>query len=76
MVYEYKKRRDFMIDRLNRIEGIMAARPDGAFYVFANVSKLYSDSIKRVAGFLQNYWRMPMWQPSQDLPLVTIATFA
>ena len=51
MVYEYKKRRDFMIDRLNRIEGIMAARPDGAFYVFANVSKLYSDSIKGSLAF-------------------------
>jgi aspartate aminotransferase len=54
MVYEYKKRRDFMVDRLNRIEGITASRPDGAFYVFANVSKFYNDEInppnRRVKG--------------------------
>ena len=46
MVYEYKKRRDFMVDRLNRIDGMIASRPDGAFYVFANVSKFYSDEVK------------------------------
>lgn len=51
MVYEYKKRRDFMIDRLNRIEGIVASRPDGAFYVFANVSKFYSSEIKGSMDF-------------------------
>jgi len=51
MVYEYKKRRDFMVDRLNRIEGITASRPDGAFYVFANVSKFYNDEIKGSMDF-------------------------
>ena len=51
MVYEYKKRRDFMVDRLNRIEGITASRPDGAFYVFANVSKFYSGEIKGSMDF-------------------------
>ncbi|MEK7633720.1 MAG: pyridoxal phosphate-dependent aminotransferase [Patescibacteria group bacterium] len=53
MVYEFKKRRDFMVDRLNRIDGLMAARPDGAFYVFANVSKFYSDEIKGSVTFCQ-----------------------
>lgn len=53
MVYEYKKRRDFMIDRLNRIEGVIANRPDGAFYVFANVSKFYSDEVKDSMIFCQ-----------------------
>jgi aspartate aminotransferase len=53
MVYEYKKRRDFMVDRLNRIDGVMAARPDGAFYVFANVSKFYSDEVKGSMVFCQ-----------------------
>lgn len=53
MVYEYKKRRDFMVDRLNRIEGMIANRPDGAFYVFANVSKFYSDDIKGSMIFCQ-----------------------
>ncbi|MFA6081299.1 MAG: pyridoxal phosphate-dependent aminotransferase [Patescibacteria group bacterium] len=53
MVYEFKKRRDFMVDRLNRIEGIIAPRPDGAFYVFANVSKFYSGQIKGSMVFCQ-----------------------
>jgi aspartate aminotransferase len=53
MVYEYKKRRDFMVDRLNRIDGIIATRPDGAFYVFANVSKFYSDEVKGSVVFCQ-----------------------
>jgi aspartate aminotransferase len=51
MVYEYKKRRDFMVDRLNRIDGIIASRPDGAFYVFANVSKIYGRKIKDSLDF-------------------------
>ncbi len=51
MVYEYKKRRDFMVDRLNRIDGLIANRPDGAFYVFANVSKFYSDGVKGSIDF-------------------------
>jgi len=53
MVYEYKKRRDFMVGRLNRIDGIIASRPDGAFYVFANVSKFYSDEVKSSIIFCQ-----------------------
>ena len=53
MTYEFKKRRDFMVDRLNRIEGIVAPRPDGAFYVFANVSKFYSEQINGSMIFCQ-----------------------
>jgi len=53
MVYEYKKRRDFMVDRLNRIDGIIVSRPDGAFYVFVNVSKFYSDEVKGSMAFCQ-----------------------
>lgn len=53
MVYEYKKRRDFMVDRLNRIDGMIASRPDGAFYVFANISKFYSDEVKGSMVFCQ-----------------------
>jgi len=53
MVYEYKKRRDFMMERLNRIDGMIASRPDGAFYVFANVSQFYSDQVKGSMVFCQ-----------------------
>jgi aspartate aminotransferase len=53
MVYEYKKRRDFMMERLNRINDLIASRPDGAFYIFVNVSKFYSDEVKDSVKFCQ-----------------------
>lgn len=53
MVYEYKKRRDFMMERLNRIDGMIAIRPDAAFYIFANVSQFYSDEVKGSLIFCQ-----------------------
>ncbi len=53
MVYEYKKRRDFMMNRLNRIDGMIASRPDGAFYIFVNVSRFYNGQIKGSMVFCQ-----------------------
>lgn len=38
MVGEFETRRDFIIPRLNAIDGITCARPQGAFYVFPNIS--------------------------------------
>jgi aspartate/methionine/tyrosine aminotransferase len=40
MVEEFRKRRDVLVDGLNRIPGIRCLRPQGAFYVFPNVSGL------------------------------------
>jgi len=41
MVKEYEKRREYMVKRLNEIEGITCQYPDGAFYTFPNVMSLY-----------------------------------
>ena len=41
MVKEYKKRREYMVKKLNQIDGIKCQYPDGAFYTFPNVSALY-----------------------------------
>ena len=41
MVKEYEKRREYMVKRLNEIEGIKCNYPDGAFYTFPNVTALY-----------------------------------
>ncbi|MBW2631852.1 MAG: pyridoxal phosphate-dependent aminotransferase [Deltaproteobacteria bacterium] len=41
MVEEFGKRRDYIVDALNRIEGISCMNPDGAFYAFPDVSSLY-----------------------------------
>jgi aspartate/methionine/tyrosine aminotransferase len=37
MVEEFRRRRDAMVDGLNRIPGVTCALPEGAFYVFPNV---------------------------------------
>ena len=41
MVIEFGKRREYMVKRLNQIDGIKCQYPDGAFYTFPNVSALY-----------------------------------
>jgi aspartate aminotransferase len=38
---EFDRRRRFMVERLNAIRGIRCAPPDGAFYLFPNVSSYY-----------------------------------
>jgi len=42
----FKKRRDFVVDSLNQIEGISCLRPEGAFYVFPNCKKLLGKKTK------------------------------
>lgn len=44
MVGEFDRRRRYIVDRLNSIEGISCMMPGGAFYVFPNVGKLYGKS--------------------------------
>jgi aspartate aminotransferase len=38
MVQEFKRRRDVIVERLNAIAGMRCLKPQGAFYVFPNVS--------------------------------------
>jgi aspartate/methionine/tyrosine aminotransferase len=40
MVAELKRRRDFVVDGLNRLPGVSCRRPRGAFYVFPNVTQI------------------------------------
>jgi len=44
MVEEFKKRRNTIVDKLNAIEGITCMLPQGAFYVFPDVSSLFGRS--------------------------------
>ncbi len=39
MLVEFKKRHDYVVERLNAIEGIECLPSDGTFYVFPSVSK-------------------------------------
>ncbi|MBN1614853.1 MAG: pyridoxal phosphate-dependent aminotransferase [Deltaproteobacteria bacterium] len=52
MVREFKRRRDAIVRGLNAIPGITCMNPQGAFYVFPDVSALYGRSFqgKRIAG--------------------------
>ncbi len=40
MVEEYDRRRRFIVERLNTIDGLSCVRPKGAFYVFLNIKEL------------------------------------
>jgi len=37
---EYIKHRDYMVERINSIDGISCRKPNGAFYIFMNVREL------------------------------------
>jgi aspartate/methionine/tyrosine aminotransferase len=56
MCAEFKRRRDIMVDGLNRIKGFSCRLPKGAFYVFPNVtrtgwkSKKLADALLEEAG--------------------------
>ena len=38
MVAEFEKRRNYMYERMNSMEGINCIKPEGAFYVYADIS--------------------------------------
>ncbi|MEL0080620.1 MAG: pyridoxal phosphate-dependent aminotransferase [bacterium] len=48
MVVEFKKRRDFICKELNNINGISCLVPDGAFYVFPDISYYFGKEYKNV----------------------------
>jgi len=49
---EYRKRRDLLVAGLNEL-GLTCAPPEGAFYAFANVSKISKDSRKAASLLLE-----------------------
>jgi aspartate/methionine/tyrosine aminotransferase len=53
MVAEFKRRRDIIVDGLNKIEGISCLKPSGAFYVFPNITGTGMKSAE-LAEFLLN----------------------
>lgn len=44
MIREFKKRRDFMVDRVNAITGIRTIKPQGAFYCWVDISGILKKS--------------------------------
>jgi len=56
MVAAFRERRDYLIDALNKIDGISCAMPGGAFYAFPNISSFglssheFADRLLNEAG--------------------------
>lgn len=46
MVSEFRQRRDVIVTLLNEIDGVKCLSPEGAFYVFPNVSGIYGRSFQ------------------------------
>ena len=52
MLTEYARRRDYMVEALNSIPGISCYKPQGAFYIFPNITRLLeSENINSSADF-------------------------
>ncbi|MDI3476957.1 MAG: aspartate aminotransferase [Thermoanaerobacterium sp.] len=52
MVNEFKQRRDYIVERINKIDGLTCLKPQGAFYVIVNISKYIGMNIsgKKING--------------------------
>lgn len=46
MIAEFDKRRQYMVERINKIEGVSCIEPLGAFYVMMNIEKLIGTKVK------------------------------
>ncbi|MDR2665894.1 MAG: pyridoxal phosphate-dependent aminotransferase [Endomicrobium sp.] len=46
MRQEFEKRRNYIVERLNKIKGITCRKPEGAFYVFPNIKSLFGKAFK------------------------------
>lgn len=53
MAAEYRKRRDFVFETMNRIPGFKLDLPEGAFYAFPDVSACYKETILDSVSFSQ-----------------------
>jgi aspartate/methionine/tyrosine aminotransferase len=71
MVSEFQKRRDVVVDALNRIEGIHCNKPEGAFYVFPNI-----DGICRTLGIIAAYEKLPPETRKKTSPSTIFQMFA
>lgn len=46
MVKEFENRRNFMVDKLSKIDGVSIIKPSGAFYIMVNISSYLNTSFK------------------------------
>jgi aspartate aminotransferase len=53
MLAEYRRRRDFVIQRLRSIPGVRCAEPRGAFYAYPNISVALQKSVQNTLQFAE-----------------------
>ncbi len=51
MLAEYRRRRDFVVERLRAIPGVKIAMPKGAFYAYPNISVAFHNGISSALQF-------------------------
>lgn len=54
MVKEFLRRRDYMLERIERIEAISCNKPGGAFYLFCDISRLGMGSVNLAETLLKD----------------------
>ncbi len=53
MLAEYRQRRDYVVARLRQIPGVRVNQPEGAFYVYPNVSVAFKGGIANAMQFAE-----------------------
>ena len=61
MVREFRRRRDVVVEGLNRIAGLSCVEPGGAFYAFPNVSSVTGDTRDLVRYLLEEAGVAVLW---------------
>jgi len=54
MLKEFKKRRDYVYEAFNSIDGLSANKPQGAFYIFVNHKKIMKESMTFALTLLED----------------------
>src|SRR5256712_3887867 len=78
MVAEFKRRRDLLVEGLNRLPGVTCARPRGAFYVFPNIKATARPSADVAERLLNEAGvavlaRTPFGAPGEGYPRLSYA---
>jgi aspartate aminotransferase len=51
---EYEKRRDYMVSRVSTMKNLSCVNPEGAFYLFCDISKTKKDSVTIARSLLES----------------------
>jgi aspartate aminotransferase len=54
MRQEFEKRRDLACDLFNAIDGLSVVKPNGAFYLYVNITRIETDSMKFCTELLES----------------------